>query len=136
MSEVFVDSGGFFAYLVLEDAAHERAVKAFDRVQTEGSSLVATNAVLFETHALILSRARDGRDLALRFLDSVLMGLCRVERVTRLDEQHALDLIRKQQDKAFSYCDALSFVVIERLGIEQAIAFDRHFRQYGRLTLL
>ena len=33
-------------------------------------------------------------------------------------------------------CDAISFVVTKRLGIEEAIAFDIHFHQYGRLTLL
>jgi len=30
----------------------------------------------------------------------------------------------------------LSFVVMERLGITEAIAFDRHFREYGRFTIL
>jgi predicted nucleic acid-binding protein len=31
----------------------------------------------------------------------------------------------------YSYCDALSFAVMERLGVAEAIAFDRHFREYG-----
>lgn len=31
---------------------------------------------------------------------------------------------------------ALSFVVMERLRINEAIAFDRHFREYGRFTIL
>ena len=41
-----------------------------------------------------------------------------------------------EQDKTYSFCDALSFVVMERLGITEAIAFDRHFREYGRVTIL
>jgi predicted nucleic acid-binding protein len=45
-------------------------------------------------------------------------------------------LVREHQDKAYSLCDALSFVVMERLGIYEAIAFDRHFREYGRFALL
>jgi predicted nucleic acid-binding protein len=32
--------------------------------------------------------------------------------------------------------DALSFIVMERIGINEAIAFDRHFREYGRFTIL
>jgi len=40
------------------------------------------------------------------------------------------------RDKDYSLCDALSFVVMERLGISEAIAFDRHFREYGRFTIL
>jgi predicted nucleic acid-binding protein len=30
----------------------------------------------------------------------------------------------------------LSFAVMERLGIGEAIAFDRHFREYGRFAIL
>jgi predicted nucleic acid-binding protein len=34
-------------------------------------------------------------------------------------------------DKDFSFTDAISFGVMERLGIHVAFTFDRHFRQYG-----
>jgi predicted nucleic acid-binding protein len=37
---------------------------------------------------------------------------------------------------SYSFCDALSFVVMERLNIPEAIAFDRHFAEYGRFALL
>ena len=33
-------------------------------------------------------------------------------------------------------CDALSFIVMKRLRITDAIGFDRHVRQYGRFNLL
>lgn len=36
----------------------------------------------------------------------------------------------------YSLCDALSFVIMERLDIADAIAFDRHFREYGGFTIL
>ena len=49
--------------------------------------------------------------------------------VTRRDEARAVALLRAQADKSYSLCDALSFVVMERLRIGDAIAFDRHFRQ-------
>ena len=32
--------------------------------------------------------------------------------------------------------DAMSFVAMARLGITDAIAFDRHFAEYGRFALL
>ena len=31
---------------------------------------------------------------------------------------------------------ALSFVVMQRMGLTEAIAFDRHFREYGKFTIL
>lgn len=38
--------------------------------------------------------------------------------------------------KTYTLCDALSFVLMERLGVLGAIAFDRHFREFGRFQLL
>ena len=90
------------------------AVKAAKAAKPESPGLqagedVKTNVIVYETHALFVSRARNGRALGLGYLES---------------------------DKNYSLCDALSFVVMERLGIEEAIAFDRHFREYGRFRLL
>ncbi len=45
-------------------------------------------------------------------------------------------LVRSHRDKTYSLCDALSFAIMERLGITEVIAFDRHFREYGQLTIL
>jgi predicted nucleic acid-binding protein len=56
--------------------------------------------------------------------------------VTRDDEQSAIAILREHQDKMYSLCDALSFVIMERLDITEAIAFDRHFREYGAFTIL
>ncbi len=136
MSQVFVDSGGFFAHLVKEDSVHLRANALFDQAAREGWHLFTTNAVVYETHALLTNRAREGRQAGLRFLEHIERGLCTVARVTQDDETRAVSLLRSHEDKTYSLCDALSFVIMERLGITEAIAFDRHFREYGRLTIL
>jgi predicted nucleic acid-binding protein len=136
VKRVFVDSGGFFAHLVAEDAWHERATALFQAARADSWCLMTTNAVLFETYALLLSRTAAGRRHAIAFLDHIERGLCQVERVSARDEKRAIALVRAHEDKAYSLCDALSFVVMERLRISQAIAFDRHFREYGRITIL
>jgi predicted nucleic acid-binding protein len=136
MKHVFVDSGGFFAHLVADDAEHEAARHCFQRARAQNWALVTTNAVIFEAYALLLNRAREGRSLAIGLLDDVDAGMCHVERATKRDETRAIDLVRTYEDKSHSLCDALSFVVMERLGIQSAIAFDRHFRQYGRFEIL
>jgi predicted nucleic acid-binding protein len=59
-----------------------------------------------------------------------------VLRISREDEQKAMRIILDYRDKAFSYCDATSFAVIERLRIRDVMAFDRHLRQYGKFELL
>ena len=92
MRRVFVDSGGFFAHLVRQDASHADAKALFVRALEEGWQMVSTNAVLFETHALLLTRVRDGRAVGLRFLETVQEGLCHVERVSPGDESAAIAL--------------------------------------------
>jgi predicted nucleic acid-binding protein len=52
------------------------------------------------------------------------------------DEEKASTLLHAHENKAYSLCDAASFVVMERLGIREAIAFDRHFREYGCFIIL
>jgi predicted nucleic acid-binding protein len=54
VKQVFIDSGGFFAHLVSEDVFHTRARELFAQAEREGWHLVTTNAVVYETHALLV----------------------------------------------------------------------------------
>ena len=126
----------FFALLVHKDQFHQHAQALFEIENRERWQLVTTNTVLIETHALLLMRSQGGRQAALGFLDVVVSDACRIERILKSDEDAAIKLIRNHHDKSYSLCDALSFVVMERLHIDEAIAFDRHFREYGRFTVL
>ncbi len=136
MKRVFVDTSGFYALIVGKDENHGRAHELFTLAQREAWRLVTTNAVVFEAHALLLHRARPGRETALRFLDAVEGDSYDVVRVRKIDEEKAIALIQAHEDKLYSLCDALSFVVMERLRIREAIAFDQDFRTYGRFALL
>jgi predicted nucleic acid-binding protein len=136
VKRVFVDTGGFLGLLVADDVSHHRAYELFAQASVERWQLVTTNAVVFETYGVLLIRSRDKRRSTMTFLDLVAAGACRVERVRRADEDDAVSILRQHEDKTYSYCDALSFAVMERLVITEAIAFDRHFREYGRITVL
>jgi predicted nucleic acid-binding protein len=131
LKRVFVDTGGFVGVLVPEDANHARAKELFEWAQEEGWRLTITNSVVVETYSTLLARARNGRLGALTFIDSLVGSKVWVERVRVADEKRALEIVRKHDDKLYSLCDAQSFVVMERLGITEVIAFDRHFREYG-----
>ena len=134
MNRVFVDTGGFYAALNRRDAHHRDAARLLRRGQREQWLLFTTNFVLAESHALILVRM--GREQAWAFLQAVVTGQTNVIRAEEADERRARAIIERYQDKAFSYCDAVSFAVMERLNIQNVIAFDDHFRQYGQLTIL
>lgn len=131
MRPVFVDTSAFYAALNRKDRFHLDAATLFEHAVRDGWRLITSNFVVAETHALILTRL--GQGLATAWLRNVPAT---VLRISREDEQKAIRIILAYRDKAFSYCDATSFAVIERARISRVMAFDRHFRQYGKFELL
>ena len=85
--------------------------------------------MLIESHALILSEL--GSRAANRFLRDITRGNAVIVRVRAADEERAREILFRYEDKAFSYNDAISFAVMERLGIGLAFTYDGDFRQYG-----
>lgn len=57
-----------------------------------------------------------------------------VEPVSDADLKRAEMILYQYEDKDYSYCDAISFAVMERLHLRLAFAFDGHFRQHGYST--
>jgi predicted nucleic acid-binding protein len=77
----------------------------------------------------------------LRFARTARAGECKhvksgTDTTTPNDEKNARDIIARYDDKDFSLCDAISFAVMERRSARIAFAFDSHFRQYRRFTIL
>jgi predicted nucleic acid-binding protein len=129
---LFVDTSAYYAATDRRDRDHVAAAAVMRRLVEERHSLVTTNVVLFELHALLLNRLN--RQVAWDVL-SVLRASQTIVRVRERDEVRAEDILYQHADKEFSYTDALSFAVMERLGLRVAFALDRHFAQYG-LTLI
>ena len=50
--------------------------------------------------------------------------------------REAADLLAARPDKTYSLCDAVSFVLMRRAGIDDAPTTDRHFEQEGFRRLL
>jgi len=47
----------------------------------------------------------------------------------------SLDLFERSNDKAWSFTDCTSFILMKKTGVSQALAFDPHFEQAGFRTL-
>lgn len=101
------------------------------RLVEEKWRLFTTNYVLVEGHALILNTL--GADMARKWLLSFDIPIIHAQHP---DEEHAKEIITKYTDKDFSLCDAISFAVMENIGVSRAFSFDRHFRQYPGIMLL
>jgi predicted nucleic acid-binding protein len=126
MATAIVDTSAIYALLDRSDANHAQAVGILEKLRDKGDAVVITNLVLAETHALLLSKL--GYTAARSWLSGQVWP---VERILPEDEERAVDIICSHEDKTFSYTDATTFAVAERLGIHRAFAFDKHFLQFG-----
>jgi uncharacterized protein len=132
LQPVFIDTSAYFALADTTETNHRQAQAILRRLAEEPWRLFTSNFVKTETHALMLTRL--GRPMALRQLHGLAAGTTSVERVTEADEARALAIIEQYSDKNFSFTDAASFAVMNRLGITHAFHFDRNFREYGRFV--
>ena len=126
---VFVDSSAYLALLDQHDRNYRQAQAIVEALADARYRQFITNTLLIEAHALILTEL--GISVAAQFLRDMDRSRTVVVRVRAADETRAKLLIYQYDDKPFSFTDAISFVVMERLGIHIAFTFDRHFGQYG-----
>lgn len=130
-ASIFVDTSAFFALADQTDRFHSLAVRF---VETNERLLVTSNMVVHETITLI--RMRLGYEQAVkvgrRLFDETVTPLIRV---TATDERKAWDTFMRYHDKRFSFVDCTSFVLMQRLGIRAAFAFDQDFIQFGRCVV-
>mgnify|MGYP000170865927 CR=1 FL=1 len=127
---VFVDTSAYFAAVNRRDAAHERVAALMQELVQARRQSVTTNFVLAELHALLLNRT--GRRMAALVLADVEASTSTtVVHVGVGDDLREREIVYGYTDKDFSLTDAISFAVMERLGISQAFTLDRNFVQFG-----
>jgi predicted nucleic acid-binding protein len=134
-TDVFVDTAAWRAIVDRRDAKHTVAGTEMKRLIEEGRVLVTSDYVIDEACTLI--RARVGMHAALRFLD--LLDRTRAMTLAWIGPDRfeaARQLFRKHPDQAFSFTDCTSFVVMEELGIRDALTTDPDFRIKGFHPLL
>src|SRR5919205_3140385 len=126
---VFVDSSAYLALLDTDDEHHREAREIIQELAQARYRQFTTNVLLIESHALILSVL--GRGRAAQFLTDMEESHTVIIRARAADEARAKQLLFQHTDKDFSFADAISFAVMERLTIRLAFTFDRDFVQYG-----
>jgi len=126
LNRVFVDTSAWYAAAAEDDASHARAVHLLSE---HAGRLVTTDHVLVETWAV--ARSRRDRSLA-DDLVKIIMGrrIVEVLMATPDDILTALRIGERFTDQDFSVIDRTSWAVMERYGIEEAIAFDVDFAIY------
>ncbi len=125
---IFVDTGAWAAAELGGSVAAEACRTA---LETNAERLATSTAVLTELWMLLAVRRHP--EMASEACQDVAAS-SEVLTIERRDHERALGVLRSWPGAAFSYGDATSFVVMEREGLEEALALDAHFRiyRYGR----
>jgi uncharacterized protein len=130
---IFVDTSHLLALALPKDSLHPVAV-AWSRRSSE--PLLTTSYVLCEFVSGMSSQA-----LRVRAHDllSLLYSSSDFHLLTDANEPlltDGLDLHRNRPDKEWSLADCISFVIMQRHGVTQALTYDHHFEQAGFQALL
>jgi uncharacterized protein len=128
----FVDTGAWFASVVPSDSVHAAAVRWLSE-NTE--PLLTTDYVIDETLTLLQRRGEISRARSLG--EHFFSGeLATIYYLTEADIAQAWETFRRFSDKEWSFTDCTSKIVIEKLNLAHAFAFDHHFRQFGIVTVV
>ena len=128
-SYMFVDSSAWYALVNARDKNH-LAAKRFLNV---GHRLLTTNFVIGETITLVL--VRKGYQAAVDLGEQLWSEeQARIVWLSRADQRAAWQLFKRYSDKDFNFTDCTSFVVMERLELTHAFAFDENFSQTGQFV--
>ena len=130
LEPLFIDSGGFYALISAESAAHTDAVGIMEASRRTRRRAVTTDYVLDETATLL--RARGLTKLLKEFLRlTEASEALSIEWMTPDRFAAARRFMLKHLDQDFSFTDCASFVVMKELRLMDALATDKHFRIAG-----
>ena len=132
MTPVFADASYYIALLSPRDQHHQDAVRISGVLRC---TVVITESVLIEVSNALAAVESRGRAMALW---NHLENDPAVTIVAVSPELLAEGRVRYENrpDKEWSLTDCISFVVMEKQGLTEALAADHHFEQAGFIALL
>ncbi|HEV3418493.1 MAG TPA: PIN domain-containing protein [Pirellulales bacterium] len=128
---IFIDSSAWFARYTPRDRNHAAAEQFHAETREK---LITSDYIIDEV--LTLLKIRGNVERATRVGKALFGGeLAQIEWVCKADVEQAWAIFDKYRDKDWSFTDCVSLVIMKRLGIAKAFAFDEHFRQFGTVTV-
>jgi predicted nucleic acid-binding protein len=124
---MLVDTGAWYAVADTSDRHHEKA-RRFYLDQASRGRFITTDLIVAETWALLNSHL--GRAAAVTFWETLRLTRTPILTVEAVDLESAWRTLQAFPDQTFSFVDCATFAVMERLGVDEAFAFDSHFLVY------
>lgn len=129
---MLLDTSGLLCLLHRAEPFHQQAGTSY----RAASSRFTHSFVLAELVALATARGLP-RTAVLQFLGDLLQNPdIETAWVDESLTREAFDLLSQRGDKTYSLCDAVSFVLMRRRSLRDALTTDRHFEQEGFRRLL
>ena len=119
----FIDASAIVALVDAGDRSHDDAVAAYRDLLASGYRLFTTDFVVAEAFDLL--RVGVGVETARAWLRDHRLPVYRADE-TDLEQATRL-LLDENAPAERSFADAVSLAVMERLGVSDAFAVDRHF---------
>ena len=130
---IFLDTSFVLAYVFKDDKYNSKAGKLQNEITKENIVVLTTDLILIEV-ANSLSKVKFRHEAVITINN--LQRAANVLPVDRNTFENAWNLFEKRIDKEWGLTDCYSFVVMEKLGIKQALTTDKHFEQGGFEILL
>lgn len=135
MRTVFADTGYWIALLNRQDALHETA-KTVSAVLGP-VRLITSEMVLTECLNDLARRGERLRNAAVALVEELRRNPdVAIVPQSSIQFQDALVLYATREDKTWGHTDCASFRIMDKHGITEALAYDRHFEQAGFTPLL
>lgn len=129
---MLLDTSGLLCYVYKSEPRHQQAVQ----ILNSASQTLTHSYVLAEFVALALIR-RFPRLATLTFVSDLIENPdIEIFWVDESLHREAVKLLMDRQDKTYSLCDAVSFVLMRQYGVSDALTTDHHFEQEGFQRLL
>ena len=118
-------TGFLLAVLDADDKLHPTCVQT---LQTEQSVLLP-EPVLPELAYMVLREL--GYPVLINFLQAILRGELKIERITSADLQRTTEILQQYADSKIDFVDCTIAAMAERLNIQRILTVDqRHFRLF------
>ena len=130
MTPLFLDTSYLIAVESTDDQYHKPASAHWRSLLKSPRRLVTSSYVLVEVVTLLNNRRSHSKavELGNNLLSSRLFNVVHVNEELFYE---AWRYFQKYKDKKYSLADCVSFVLMKKLGIEEALTFDKHFTQAG-----
>ncbi len=129
---MLIDTSGWLCVLHKDEPEHEKTVRLYN----DAPVLVTHSYILAEFVPLAQVRKfprQSNLTFTQRILDDTDVKLIWVDEGLH---RQAVQLLLERDAKTYSLCDAVSFIVMSKLGIAEVLTTDKHFEQEGFVRLL